>query len=194
MNLIERVKNILTTPKTEWTTINGETETPMSLLTKYIVPLAIIPAAATILGSLIFGAFGVKFGLISAIVGYIGNIITYFVGTYAIDGLATNFGSEKDLGKSAQTIGYAMTAGLVGSALGFIPVLGWLIAIAGWVYGIYIMYLGIPITKKTPQDKIVVYMIVVYLIMFVVNFIISSVIAGVIWRSMFAPSILDIRL
>lgn len=30
MNIIERVKNILMTPKTEWDVINGETATPMS--------------------------------------------------------------------------------------------------------------------------------------------------------------------
>ena len=42
MNLVERVKNILLTPRPEWEVIDGEPATPASLYTGYIIPLAAI--------------------------------------------------------------------------------------------------------------------------------------------------------
>ena len=52
MNIVERVKNILMTPKTEWDVINGETATPQSLLMGYILPLAIVGAVWPLLTGL----------------------------------------------------------------------------------------------------------------------------------------------
>ncbi len=49
MNLIDRVKKILTTPKTEWEVINNETATPGSLFTGYVLPLAIFASLGTVL-------------------------------------------------------------------------------------------------------------------------------------------------
>ena len=49
MNLIERAKNILVTPKTEWDVVNGESATPMSLLMGYVLPLAVVAALGTLL-------------------------------------------------------------------------------------------------------------------------------------------------
>lgn len=42
MNIIERVKNILTTPKTEWDVINNETPDTTKILTTYVIPLVAI--------------------------------------------------------------------------------------------------------------------------------------------------------
>ena len=64
MNIIERVKNILMTPKTEWDVINGETATPMSLLIGYVVPMALIGAVASFIGYGFIGlnVLGIKIG------------------------------------------------------------------------------------------------------------------------------------
>ena len=44
MNLVERVKKILLTPRQEWAVINGETHTVAGLYTQYVMILAAIPA------------------------------------------------------------------------------------------------------------------------------------------------------
>ena len=69
MNIIDRVKNILITPKTEWQVINGETATPQSLLMGYVLPLAIIASLGSLLKGFLFaGTLGLKFFIISAII------------------------------------------------------------------------------------------------------------------------------
>jgi hypothetical protein len=185
MNLIERVKNILITPKTEWDVINGETATTQSLLMGYVLPLAIVAAAGSLLKGLLFaGAFGLKFFIISAVIAFIASIVAFYVSVIIVDMLAPSFGSEKNMGKSAQLVAYSGTPSYIGGLLSFIPVIGWLVSLAAWVYGIYLMYLGIGPLKKTPEDKKVVYMIVAFLIMIVLYFVVAAILGAVLFAAM----------
>ena len=101
-----------------------------------------------------------------------------------MDMLAPSFGSEKNMNKSAQLVAYSATPSYVAGLLSFIPVLGWLISIAGWAYGIYLMYLGIGPLKKTPEDKKAVYMIVTYVIMIVIYFVIAAILGAVLYANL----------
>ena len=184
MNLIERVKNILITPKTEWEVINGETATSQSLLMGYVLPLAIVAAVGSLLKGLLFaGAFGLKFFIITAVIAFISSVIAYYVTVIIVDMLAPSFGSEKNMGKSAQLVAYSGTPSYVGVLLSFIPVIGWIVSLAAWAYGVYIMYLGIGLLKKTPEDKKVVYMIVAFLIMIVLYFILVTILGAILFAA-----------
>jgi len=77
MNLVERVKAILLTPKTEWTAIEGEPGDPQFLFTNYVAILAAIPAVCHFIGMSIVGInmpmvgtfrVGILAGLLGAIV------------------------------------------------------------------------------------------------------------------------------
>jgi Yip1 domain len=191
MNLIERVKNILITPKTEWEVINGETATPMSLLMGYVFPLAIVAAIGPILTGLLFaGVWGFKYFLITAVIAFISQMVAFYISVLVIDMLAPSFGSEKNLGKSAQLVAYSATPGYIGGLLSFIPILGLLVSIAAWVYGIYLMYLGIGPMKKTPEDKKVVYMLVAYIIWIAIYFILVAILGAILF-SVFSVGILN---
>lgn len=186
MNLIERVKNILLTPKTEWEVIKGETATPMSLLTGYVLPLAIVASAGTLLKLFLFSGplgFGTGFAIASAVIAFVATIVAFYATVYVVDMLAPSFNSEKDLNKSAQLVAYSATPSYIGGLLSFIPILGALISLAAWGYGIYLMYLGIGPLKKTPEDKKIVYMIVSYLIMIVIYFVIIMILGAVVLTS-----------
>ena len=178
MNLIERVKNILITPKTEWEVINGESATPMSLLTGYVLPLAIVASIGTVLKYFMFAGgltYGLNFIIGTALVGFISAILSFYLTAIIVDMLAPSFGSEKDLNKSAQLVAYSGTPSYIGGLLSFIPIIGWLISLAAWGYGIYLMYLGIGPLKKTPEDKKIVYMIVAFVIMIAIYFVIAAI-------------------
>ncbi len=187
MNLIERVKNILITPKTEWLVIDTETATPMSLLTGYVLPLAVVGSIGGILsyflfsGTLGIAGFGMKFMIASAIVGIIVSLVVFYVTTLIVDMLAPSFGSEKNLGKSAQLVAYAGTAFAIAGLLSFIPVIGWILPFVGWAYGVYIMYLGIGTIKKTPEDKKVVYILVIYVILIAIYFILTAILGAILF-------------
>ena len=93
--------------------------------------------------------------------------------------LAPSFNSEKNIGKSAQLVAYSNTPVWVAGFLSFIPVIGTLLAIAGWVYSIFLFYNGLGILKKTPEDKKVVYMVVAIIVMIAITFIISAILMAV---------------
>jgi hypothetical protein len=185
MNLIERVKNILITPKTEWDVINGETATPQSLLMGYVLPLSLVAAVGSLLKGFLFaGVLSLKFFIITAVIAFIASIIAYYVTVIIVDMLAPSFGSEKNMGRSAQLVAYSGTPSYIGGLLSFIPVIGWIVSLAAWVYGIYLMYLGIGPLKKTPEDKKVVYMIVAFLIMIVLYFILVAILGAILFAAL----------
>lgn len=185
MNLIERVKNILIAPKTEWDVINGETATSQSLLMGYVLPLSLVAAVGSFLKGLLFaGVFGLKYFIIAGIIAFISSLVAYYVSVIIVDMLAPSFGSEKNMGKSAQLVAYSGTPSYIGALLSFIPIIGWLVSLAAWAYGVYLMYLGIGPLKKTPEDKKVVYMIVAFLIMIVLYFVVAAILGAILFASM----------
>lgn len=189
MNLIERAKNILLTPKTEWLVIDTESTTPQNILISYVLPLAIFSAVGSLLSAIMPSAFFGKYLLWTAVIGFISIIIGFYISTYVIDMLAPSFGSEKNLGKSAQLVAYSNTPVWVAGFLSFIPVIGFLLAIAGWAYSIYLFYNGLGVLKKTPEDKKVVYMVVAFIVMIAISFIISAILMAVFAGAMGAGAI-----
>jgi len=177
MSLVERARNILFTPKTEWNVIAGETATVGSLLTSYVVPLSLIPVLATIINGLKWSGdlFFMRFFIIAAIGAFIKSILVYVITAYVVDLLAVNFGSEKNINRSAQLVAYASTGFWVASILGIVPFLGWLGIVAGASYSVFLMYLGIGPLKKTPDEQRIVYVVITIVLMLVVMFIIEAI-------------------
>lgn len=175
MNLFNRVKSILLTPKTEWEVIAGESQSMQSVIMSYIVPLSLIGSVATFIGYSFFWIFAsIEWGLLYAISVLITNILSVLVATFVVDALAPSFGSEKNINKSAQLVGYCYTAALVGVMLNIVPVLGIVGSLLG-LYGIYIWYLGLGPMKKTPEDKKAGYLIVSILVLIVVWYVIRLI-------------------
>ncbi len=186
MNLVDRVKNILITPKTEWEVIKNEQTTTADLFTKYVMILALIPVLATFIGqSLIgisLGPFGsykipVSNGLIYAVVYYILSIVGVYLVAFIIDALAPSFGSTKNMEASLKVAVYSYTAAWIAGIFSIIPILG-ILGILG-LYSLYLMYLGLKIVKDTPQDKLVGYLVVVIIIAIVIYFVIGMIVAAI---------------
>jgi membrane associated rhomboid family serine protease len=93
--------------------------------------------------------------------------------------LAPSFESEKDLNKSAQLVAYSGTPSYIAALFSFLPFLSILIGLAGWVYCIYVTYLGLGPIKKTPEDKKVVYMVISFIVMAGVYFVLMGILVAV---------------
>ena len=180
MSIITRAKNILITPAVEWRVISSETETPATLLRKYVLPLAMIPALAHLLMGFLSNPGGMAAGIYwrlsisMAISMLLTSILSFYICTYVVDGLAPNFDSPKDLGRSAQLVAYSSTAFWVANIFTAIPGLRWL-GILG-LYGFYLFYLGLPVMKKTPQEKQIGYIVLSALVILVVSYAVDYVI------------------
>ncbi|WP_257388679.1 Yip1 family protein [Tahibacter caeni] len=176
--LIERVKNILLTPKTEWPVIAQEQTDVAKLYTGYIMILAAIPAVINFLTYSIRGS--VVAGLVALILGYALSLGLTFLMAIIIDALAPTFGGEKNQIQALKTAAYANTAGWVAGVFGIIPILGMLIIWAALIYGCVLLYFGLPHTMKSPPDKTGGYFAVVLVINIVLSFIAMMIIGGIV--------------
>jgi hypothetical protein len=137
MNVIDRAKNILITPKNEWMVVDKEPPTTVgAIVTSYILPLLSIGAIATFIGQGLIGrnlgAFAgstasVKAGLIGALLYVVLTLVTVFIVAAAIDALAQSFQSEKNWLKSFKLAAYSLTPAYVGAIFLIFPALGILV-------------------------------------------------------------------
>lgn len=97
MDIVERVKGILLSPKTEWQVIAPEPGDPAYLFTNYVAILAAIPAVCGFIGMSIVGVgmpmigtyrVGIVGGLVSAIVQYVLAFVMVYVVALITDALA----------------------------------------------------------------------------------------------------------
>src|SRR4030065_2308992 len=129
MNLVERAKNIIVTPKTEWDAVSAEEPNIQQILLGYVLPLALIPTIAVIIGWGMIGIFrftsftyGIAMGLVQLINAFLSVLVTGFV----IDLLAPSFGSQKNMGRAVQLVAYSMTPVWIAGILNILPSIGWL--------------------------------------------------------------------
>ncbi|MBP1646597.1 MAG: hypothetical protein H6Q30_42 [Bacteroidetes bacterium] len=184
MNIVERAKKIVMTPKTEWPVISSETPVIGEIMLNYVLPLALIPAVAQVIGYGLVGgpliAWSISAAVAAGLVSFLTAVVGVFVTAYVVDFLAPNFGSQKDLGRAVQLVAYSNTPGWLAGILNIIPALGMLTLLAA-LYGLYLVYLGMPHTMKTPQEKVVPYLLVTILVVIVVYFILGLILSPILF-------------
>ena len=183
MNLVERAKNIIMTPKTEWSVIAAEEPNAMQILTGYVVPLALIPAVASVIGYGVIGSgmgTSLTWGIGMGIISFVSTVLGVYLTAFVVDFLAPNFGSQKNFGRAMQLVAYAYTPAWVAGILNIVPAIGILASLAG-LYGLYLMYLGFPHTMKTPQDKVIVYLIVAIVALLVIYMILGAILTAIVF-------------
>jgi hypothetical protein len=165
-------------PAAEWDVIDGEAASIGSLYTGYACILAAIPAVAVILQALVFTHWAVIPMVVIAVLSYFSQLLGVFISAFIIDALAASFSAQKSQIQALKLTVYSATPGWIAGILGIVPVLG-ILALVGQIYGLYILYLGLPKLMKSPQDKTVGYFVVSLVCVFVVNLLIGIVIAAV---------------
>jgi len=187
-NLINRAKQILVSPKTEWQTIDSENDSHVAVLTKYVLLLAAIPAVAAFIG---YGVIGysvcghhfasVSWGIKRAIVQYISMVGGVYLTAFVIDLLATNFGSKKNFDKAFSLVAYAYTPAFIGGIFYIYHPLSFLAGLAS-IYSLYLLYIGLAPIMQTPTEKRTSYFVVSLLVMvaafFVLSMILTTIIVG----------------
>jgi Yip1 domain len=187
--LIERAKNICLSPKSEWPKIADEPADTMSLFTGYAMILAAIPAIAGFIGMSVVGMSlpivgmiktPVATGLVHMIVGYVMGLAMIFVLSLIVNALAPTFDGQKNPIAALKLVVYAYTPSWIAGILTVIPMLGILVLIAA-LYGIYVLYTGLPALMKNPPEKSIGYtalIIVCAIVMGIVMAVVLGAVAG----------------
>jgi hypothetical protein len=187
-NIVARAKSILLTPRSEWPVIAAEPETVGGLYSGYIIILAAIPAIVRFLSYSLIGVsapfigsyrVGITAGLTTAIVSYVLSLVGIYVLALIVDALAPTFGGEKNQIQALKVVAYSYTASWIASIIGIIPGLGLIAALAGAIYGIYLLNMGLPFAMKCPPDKTVGYTAVTILVAIVVGFVLGLAVNSV---------------
>jgi hypothetical protein len=175
MELLDRAKNILLTPRTEWPVIAGEAATVQSLYVGYILILAAIGPIALAVRS---GIAGIGVGM-AVIVYAIGLVMTYVM-AWIVDALAPTFGGEKNFIAALKLTAYSYTAAWVAGIFHLLPFIGGPLALIAAIYSLYTFYLGAPTLKKCPQEKAAAYTIVVVIVGIVAGFVLFKLLFSLI--------------
>lgn len=183
--IAQRAKEVLLNPRDTFGVIKTETVTSRDLILNYLAPLAVIPAVASIIG---MSAVGIRFSLMgrfripfinsfsSALLQYILTLIGIYILGIIINALAPSFSGEKNEIQALKIAVYSATPSLVIGILHIFPALGILVVIAG-LYGLYLLYLAIPIMMECPPEKALGYTVVVIIINIVISLIIGALVS-----------------
>lgn len=186
--LIERVKNIVLKPKLEWPVIAPEPTSIAQIYTGYAMPLAGVAAVMSFLHLSVIGVhipFGgamrmpVSSGLTAAILSFGVVLIAVFLIGLIINALAQTFAGTSDRRQAMKVAVYAFTPGWLASFLALSPVLPTLLQWIAFFYGIYVLYLGLPVLMRSPKDRALGYTATV---------VVCSILLGIVFAglSMFA--------
>lgn len=180
-SFVARVKGILTKPTAEWHVIDGERPSIKSLFTGYAAILAAIGPVAGLIGGQLFPLFGLRTPIVSAIIIAAFSYVMALVGAYVlgliIEALAPSFGAVKDRTKAMQLAVYSSTASWLAGIFTIIPALA-ILAIVG-LYSLFLLFRGLPILTKVPEDKALVYTIVIIVAAFVVFAVIGLIVGAI---------------
>jgi len=188
MNLVERVKGILLAPDSEWRTIAAEPDDATGLFANYVAYLAAVPAICGFIGTSIigftiptYGTFRVDVlsGLMAAIFQFLLAFVVVYVVALIIDALAPTFSGTKNLPNALKLAAYSYTPAWLAGVFLLVPGLRFLTILG--LYGLYLLYKGLPVLMRSPPDKSFIYAAAV-----VACAIIIGLIVGAIEASLFA--------
>jgi len=160
-SLIERIKNIVLTPKTEWLVIEGEPTSVAQLYSGYVMPMAAFAAVMSFIRMSVIGVslpFGGTLrtppasGLVFCVVTFLLSLIGLYLVGLTINMLAPMFCAARNQRQALKTAAYALTPAWLGTALTFLP-FGTLLQLIASIYGIYVLYLGLPLMMRSQPDK-----------------------------------------
>jgi hypothetical protein len=160
-SLIDRAKNILFQPRAEWRTIAAETATAQSLYRRYVLVLAAIGPICSIIGNSAVGftvpVFHIHYrvplgsSFAYAVLDYVLTLVGVYVFALILDALAPTFGGIKDRTQALKLSAYSMTPAWLIAVVSLYPPLG-IVRMIG-LYGLFLLYLGLPPLMKSPREK-----------------------------------------
>ena len=169
--LVERAKNILINPPKEWEVIDAEPATIRGIYTGYLVYIAAISPVARCIGDVVFGHVPLLSALVVAVISYALWLVLTYAMALLIEALAPRFGGQRDRVQAFKVAAYSSTASAVAGIFALVPALSPL-AIFG-LYGLFLLWLGLPKLMRVAQDRALTYYAAVLISLLLVGIVLS---------------------
>ena len=176
-------------PAAEWRRIEPESGNVGYVFTNYVAFVAAIPPICMFLRRGVLGWAGPRLrhlhhgGFFSSLFGGIVHYLVTFVALYVmavlIDGLAPTFSAPKNPQNALKLSVYSMTPIWLAGVFALIPGLGFLRLLAV-IYGVYVLWLGLPILMKCPPDKTGPYALAILVCAIILSIVVSAIFGPVI--------------
>jgi len=180
---VGRARAILFEPRATFKEVDSEFTKPGALWGRYILPLALIGPLAGAVGRLIFGkriagtslaeSLSIGGAVTWAVIALVLALAAIFVLTQVISLLAPGFGGQKNDVQALKVAAYSNTpvwlAGIFNIHGRFL-----MVGIIVSLYGLFLLYLGLPTLMKVPQDRAMGYTAVVIIAAIVIFLLVST--------------------
>ena len=166
MSLVDRAKNILFSPASEWQAIANEPATVGGLFTGYAIPLMILPVIGQIVGlgllgigadsyaMMGLGAIGLMGGAVIAGVTFVLGLVLLYAMIFAVNAISPSFNGKSDSVQAAKLMIYASTPSWVaGLIVPFLGAVGGLVGLAATAYVVYLIHTGCRPVMDVPAEK-----------------------------------------
>jgi hypothetical protein len=123
----------------------------------------------------------VAIGLLFAIVIYLAMFAIVYLVALIVDALAPTFGGRKNFDSALKVTAYSFTPVWIIGILQLIPALGsltLLLLFLAALYTIYLLWMGLPVLMKAPQDKLLPYTAAVAVSALIIYFIVTRIVGA----------------
>lgn len=181
MDIVALAKGLITRPREEWRAIVGEPSDTASLFKGYVIPVSAIPAVAGFIGLVVLArmfapglpGFSVGALLLQSVASYILGLAGVWVFGKIVQALAPRFGGTGEEVPAMKLAAYSPTAMWLAGVFALVPPLA-VLAVLG-LYSLYILYRGVPVVTRVPEDKALVFTLALIVCAIVVNFLVVFV-------------------
>ena len=156
MPLIERVQPILVRPKQTWPAIAAEPADVATIFGRYVAILAAIPEVSRFVGQSFIGDYApVLPSLLRMFIVYLLTFAMVYIIASVIDLLAARFGGQRNFANAVKLSVYSHTPLWLAGIFLLIPGLNFLLILG--IYGLYLLWTGLPLLMQVPADKALPY-------------------------------------
>jgi len=181
--MVSRARGVLFEPRATFKEVDSEFTKPGAIWGRYVLPLAAIGPLAGAVGRFVFGrriagttlpesvtiSGAITWGVIALAL----TLLSVFVLTQVISLLAPGFGGQKNDVQALKVAAYSSTPVWLAGAFN-IHGRFLILTIFVSLYGLFLLYVGLPTLMKVPQDRSMGYTAVVIIASIVIFLLVST--------------------
>jgi len=187
MNLNQFVKNIysrcigiIASPKEEWIKIKSEDASFFQLITNFLLPLLILTAGASVIGSyfqMVGSGFAFDILVIAGLLSFFSILISVLLSILAVNSMIRTFGGTPNLMQASKLVVYSFVPGIL--VVIIFVLIPWLYILGlFFLYSFVIFFQGTPvllnISRQRQSNFSILSSAMILIIYLVIRFILSS--------------------